>query len=151
MKRMTMRRRYMNVIRSRAGVGTIEFALLVPAISVLLLGVVDFGLGFWQQMQVANAAQAGVQYAQLNGWSTTGVPAAVQNATNLPVTVNATQTYGCADATGGITETTSGASCPNGTTAVQYDKVTASVSYTTIFPWPGIARPMTLSATSWTQ
>ena len=43
----------------------------------------DFGMGFWEQIQVGNAARAGAQYAIFNGWNQSGISTAVTSATSL--------------------------------------------------------------------
>jgi len=52
--------------RAAAGNAAIEFAFIAPILCFLLCGMVDFGLGVYAKMAVANAAQAGAAYAQLN-------------------------------------------------------------------------------------
>src|ERR1700730_5398707 len=44
---------------SQSGLGTIEFALVAGILSTLVLGALDFGVGFWEQIEVGNAARAG--------------------------------------------------------------------------------------------
>ena len=73
---------------------------------MLLLGICDFGLGFWEQMQVANAARAGAEYAVKNGYNSSNIQTTVTNATNLSgiqASPAPTQTCGCPDAASGIT------------------------------------------------
>src|SRR6202011_2162227 len=49
------------------GTAAIEFGVIGAFLCLLLVGLVDFGMGYWQQMQVGNAARAGAEYAVLNG------------------------------------------------------------------------------------
>jgi Flp pilus assembly protein TadG len=133
------------------GVSAIEFAFVAGILSMLLLGVCDFGLGFWEQMQVANAARAGAEFAVKNGYDSTNIQTAVTNATNLPgiqATPAPSTACGCPDATTGVTTATCGASCPDGSTAGTYVTVNAQVSYSTLFAWPGISSPMTLASSA---
>lgn len=52
--------------RAEDGVSAIEFALIATALFWLLLGVIDFGIMYWDQIQVTTAAQAGADYAAVN-------------------------------------------------------------------------------------
>src|SRR5438067_12685895 len=134
--------------RARDGSGSIEFALIASMLVMLLLGILDFGLGFWQQMQVANAARAGAQYAVKNGYDSTSIQTAETNATALSglTTPAPTQFCGCPNATTGITAVTCGSVCNSGTTAGTYVTVNAQASFATIFSWTGVASPMTLAS-----
>jgi Flp pilus assembly protein TadG len=144
--------------RAEEGVSTIEFAFVATALCTLLLGILDFGLGFWEQMEISNAADAGANYVMANGYTNTdAVNSAVNNATNLSgVTPNSSQVCGCPTSSGiKLSAQTPappacGASCSGVTggsgTSLPYVTVTASVSYSTIFAWPGISSPMTLTA-----
>ena len=131
------------------GTAAIEFGLVGTMLSLLLLGLIDFGMGYWEQMQVGNAARAGGQYAIFNGWSSAGITTAVTSATSLSA-ISATpapaQSCGCPSASAGITAATCGSSCTGGGTAGTYVTVKAQASYSTIFPFPGIANPLTLTA-----
>jgi Flp pilus assembly protein TadG len=131
------------------GTAAIEFGLVGTMLSLLLLGVVDFGMGYWEQIQVGNAARAGAEYAIFNGWNQSGIATAVTNATSLSsiaATPASTQSFGCPSATGGITAAASGASCTGGGTAGSYVTVNAKASYTTLFTYPGVTNPLTLTA-----
>lgn len=45
------------------GAVAVEAALVMTALSLLLLGVIDFGLAYAQQMAMSNAVRAGTQFA----------------------------------------------------------------------------------------
>jgi Flp pilus assembly protein TadG len=133
------------------GVSAIEFAFVAGILSMLLLGICDFGLGFWQQMQVANAARAGAEYAVKNGYDSANVQTAVTNATNLSgiqATPAPATSCGCPNAATGVTAATCGSTCSDGSTAGTYVTVNAQVSYRTLFAWPGISSPMTLASSA---
>jgi Flp pilus assembly protein TadG len=53
----------------RSGLAGIEFALLVPILSLFLIVAVDFGLAFKVKLELLSAIAAGAQYAQTNGSS----------------------------------------------------------------------------------
>ena len=133
------------------GVSSIEFAIVGSFLTFLLLGTLDFGMLFFQEMQIANAAQAGADYAMAHAYNATNVTSAAQGATNLSaVTVNpSTMLCGC-PGTSGISSASCGAACPGaGTgTATGYVRVQANVSYRTVFPWFS-TNPVTLSSTAY--
>ncbi|HUK59484.1 MAG TPA: TadE/TadG family type IV pilus assembly protein [Stellaceae bacterium] len=52
--------------RNAAGGAAIEMAFIAPVLVFLAAAMVDFGLGIYAKMAVADAAQAGAAYAQLN-------------------------------------------------------------------------------------
>jgi Flp pilus assembly protein TadG len=75
--------------RERRGVAMIEFGVTLPILVIMLLPMVDIGMGFYVQSQVATAAEAGAQYAFVKGWSgnnsatQTNIVGAVTSATGL--------------------------------------------------------------------
>ena len=143
------------------GAATVEFAFVAIFLCTLLLGLTDFGIGFWEQMQVANAVGAGANYVMANGYtSNTDVQNAMSNATNLSgINLGApAKTCGCPTSSGIKavalgTYPTCGSSCSGVAgatgTSLPYVTITASVSYSTIFTWPGIGNPITLSSTAY--
>ena len=145
------RRQKNRLLAAEGGASAIEFAFVAGILSMLLLGICDFGLGFWEQMQVANAARAGAEYAIKNGYDATNIQTAVTNATNLAgvqASPAPSSSCGCPSATSGVTAATCGASCPDGGTAGTFVTVSAQVSYRTLFAWPGISNPMTLASSA---
>jgi Flp pilus assembly protein TadG len=50
-------------IREQRGQSLVEFALALPVLLVLLLGLADFGRAFYYTSTIANAARAGAEYA----------------------------------------------------------------------------------------
>lgn len=133
------------------GASAIEFAVVGAFLSTLILGILDFGMLFFQQMQVATAAQAGANYAMGKAYNSTNVTNAANNATGLTgITVTAsTVLCGCPSTTG-ISSATCGSPCANSAaTATGYVKIQTQVNYKTIFPWPGLSNPVTLSGTAY--
>ena len=146
-----MRRPQNPLWAAQDGVSAIEFAFVAGILSMLLLGVCDFGLGFWEQMQVANAARAGTEFAVKNGYDATNIQTAVTNATNLAgiqASPAPSSSCGCPDVTAGVTAATCGSACADGSNAGTYVTVNAQISYRTLFAWPGLSNPMTLASTA---
>jgi len=137
--------------RAEEGVSAVEFAFVAAALSWLILGVLDFGMIYWDQTQVSIAAQAGADYAAGNPAADTTAPptaiptsystniqSAVTGATSL-ATVSASpapyHTCGCPTATGGIASFSCASNCDTGGAAGTYVVVSATGSYSSIFPW----------------
>jgi Flp pilus assembly protein TadG len=138
------------------GVSAIEFAFISGILSILILGICDFGVGFWEQMQVSNAALAGAQFALKNGYDSSNIQTAVLNSTNLggmQASPDPVQVCGCPDTTNGVTVETGTPPtctfvCPDGSIAGTFVTVSAQVSYRTLFAWPLITNPMTLASST---
>jgi Flp pilus assembly protein TadG len=64
----------------RSGVSSIEFALLMPIMLAMLVGLLDWGLAIDQRIQLQTAVRAGAQYALRNPTDTAGITAAVRAA-----------------------------------------------------------------------
>ena len=101
-----------------AGAALIEFTLFAPLLVVMSIYTMDFGLFFYRQMQVQNAAQAGVDWAMANHiFNDAGIRAAVTNATTY-TDISVSTGYpieqcGCPSSTGvTFTSNTAPAPCP---------------------------------------
>jgi Flp pilus assembly protein TadG len=143
-----MRALIRTILPNRRGSAVVEFALIAPVLGAALVAMVDIGIGFYENMEVENAAQAGAEYAIARGWNAAAVSNAVTAAGTLAAisaTPAPTQSCGCASGTT-ISAIACGTICPNGAAAGTYVTVTAQAQYTTIFSYPGLTSPMTLSA-----
>jgi Flp pilus assembly protein TadG len=140
------------------GVATLEFALVSTFLCTLVIGLCDFGLGFWQYMQVQHAVQAGANYAVMNGFNSTGITNAVTNATGLSgltMTTGYPKTdcgcpNGSTDAPTGMTfGKTCGSACGVGGSAQKYILIQASANDPPLLAFPGLPNPVTLSASAY--
>jgi Flp pilus assembly protein TadG len=75
--------RHKSARRGAAGLAAVEFAILVPFFALLLAFMIDAGGAIYARAQVQNAAQIGARYAQVNGWNSVAIAAAVATATDL--------------------------------------------------------------------
>ena len=126
------------------GASLVEFALMIPFLALLLLGVIDFGRAYYVKVEVGNAAYTGALYGTQNYTDITGMQnAAVGDAPDVSG-VTATAAYGCecSDGTNPVASCTSQPSCS--TNVVNYVQVTTTAVYKPIFPWPGIPGAMTM-------
>jgi Flp pilus assembly protein TadG len=140
------------------GVAMVEFALVATVLIGLLMPLVDIGMGFFYKTQVMTAAQAGAQYAFINGWNGTdnSIANAVTSATSLSgitATPAPTKKSGCwtlSGSTYGLNTTNPTTPCPSPNSAApgQYVTAGATVTYTPILNYAGFGNPVTLVATS---
>jgi Flp pilus assembly protein TadG len=85
MKRTQQLRGGFTAGRRRRGSTLLEFAMVVPVLLLLLLGIIEFGWFFKNQLTVANATREGARTASL-GKTQTEIRSRVKNAM-LPLTV----------------------------------------------------------------
>jgi Flp pilus assembly protein TadG len=138
------------------GVSTIEFAVIASMLATLAIGILDFGMGLWQQMEVGNAARAGAEYASINGMNNAGIRSAVTSASSLS-SISASpapsEQCGCPSASA-VTFFSPAQSppcntsiCANGSTPNTYILVSAQATYTPVVPFLGFSTG-TLTATA---
>lgn len=136
--------------RALDGASAIEFAILAPMLVAIMVPLIDLGLGFYQKMQVEDAAQAGAQYAMAHGWNSAAIQNAVMGATSisgLTASPDPVQSCGCPTGTS-ISPAVCGAKCDDGRIAGTFVTVSAQAVYNTLIPYPGIGNSITLAAQS---
>lgn len=134
------------LLAHRGGASGVEFALLLPALIVLMIGAVDVGTLTFQEMEVTAAAHAGAQYALRYGWNQTAIQTAVTGATPLTVTATPAPQLLKACVTGGVVTTVSGSTCSGGGSPGNYVQVNAQAAVSPLIVWSAIAMPSSLSA-----
>ncbi len=134
------------------GSSLVELAFLLPLLSFLLLGVIDFGRAYYLSIEVTNAAYAGAEYGTQYPSDTTGMTTAANNdAHDISAGVSPVATYGCECSDLSGTASASCATqptCTGGATVVSYVKVTTSYTYNTMFHWPGIPSSFALTGSA---
>lgn len=134
------------------GTTSAEFALVVPVMAILFIGLIDVGSLAWTALQVQAAARAGTASALIHGYDDELITEAMTNATNLPITISTTplDLPGCPDAVAGVIfdSVTPTTTCASGATAGRYVAVEASATYIALFAWPGLSSPLTLTSKS---
>lgn len=136
-------------MRDVGGVAAIEFALVATMLPLMLLCMLDLGIGFYRKMQVQYAAQAGAEYALLHGFNADSISKAVLSAANstvVSVTPAPSTFCGCATSTA-ITTISCNSSCGNSAPAT-YVSVSAQSVYTPLFHYPLLPQSFTLTAQS---
>jgi Flp pilus assembly protein TadG len=149
-----IREKLQRMLRDIRGTSAVEFALVLPILVGMLVPTADLGLGFYAQMRVQNAAQAGAQYAIVHGWNNGASVAAIENAVTSATALASiqaspvpTQACGCASGTS-IAPIDCSSTCPSGATPGSYVTVKAQAPYTPLIPYPLIGNSITLTAQS---
>jgi Flp pilus assembly protein TadG len=95
--------------KSERGQSLVELAISILVLIYLLSGAVEFGIAFFQFVQLRDAAQEGALYGSLNPGDTAGITARVQGSSDSPIdltTITPAITYSGAQCEGnGITVT----------------------------------------------
>jgi Flp pilus assembly protein TadG len=143
------------LLRSPRGAAIIEFALILPFLVLLLVGLCDLGFAAYDSMQVQAAAEAGAQYAARHPWDATAVAAAVTGATGTSgvlATPAPSRVCGCPD---GGTLTRVGdwvvdhcsptVTCTSGSPPGVYALVSAQLILSPMLPYPGLPAALTLT------
>jgi Flp pilus assembly protein TadG len=127
--------RHADALCCTRGAAAIEFALVVPVMLLLLLGLIEMGIVFMHQVQVETAAQAGIARAEQDGFDIPAINTAVTTSTALtaiqPIPAP-TQSCGCISGTT-IVAASCGSTCTGGITAGTYVTVNTRTTYTPLF------------------
>jgi Flp pilus assembly protein TadG len=145
------------------GAAIVEFTVLAPILLLLAAPMMSFGLFFYCQLQVNNAAQAGAQYAIentiQNGYSATSIQSAAThaNTSTIPsfftaISATATRYCGCPTTTdvtlsAWTTGCATGTACSDGSYPGTYVTVVASATFTPLARY-GSLYPSSWSITS---
>jgi Flp pilus assembly pilin Flp len=138
--------------RGEAGVAAVELAMIAPVFALLLVGVVDYGLLWSHNMELANAVRAGTQYGLIrkpvNG-DTTAIRQQVIDSAPAPE-------IGSHDP-----QVTLFCECPDGTPVPNCDpaicapddmqtfiSITLSEQYPLLLDYPGFDSPVQLTQSS---
>ncbi len=135
----------------------VETAAIMTVIALITVGVVDFGLAYARNMQLANAARAGLQYALVRkpvDDDFSAIIAAVEASApeadaDAQREVTATLYCECPDGTSSDCTTTGGVdiTCDDGTLRKAYLDITITEIYDMLLTYPAIADSLTLSQT----
>ncbi len=120
-----------------SGAAAVEFAVIVPMLTLMLVSVTDIGFAVYRKMQVEDAAQAGAQYAIEHGFDANAITNAVTSATNSSaISASPTPIKFCGCSTGSsISAQSCGTPCPSGAMAGTYTTVYAQGTYYTLLDY----------------
>lgn len=71
--------------KTERGQSLVELSISLVLLLLLLSGAVEFGMAFFQFVQLRDAAQEGALYGSMNPLDTTGIEARVEGASNSPI------------------------------------------------------------------
>lgn len=142
---------------SQAGVALMEFALVVPLLALLLVGIIEIGRFAYFSIAVGNAARAGAQYGSYDTTRAvdfTGMQnAAVADGQNNIKTISATANDVCTcwnsttgtEAPSPPTHAQCGVTCTSGRN-VTYVEVDTSGNFSSMFSYPVFPSTFAVSA-----
>jgi Flp pilus assembly protein TadG len=144
-------------VRDDSGQAFVELALVLPMLILLVVGGAEIGRLAYADIEISNAARAGVAYAMQSHTKASDNPnikiAAKRDAPNIPglVVDDATLTCYCETSAGVTTAFASCATnvanttaCPSPSVLVEYVQVNTSASIDTLFHLPAIPNTVTL-------
>ena len=125
--------------RCRRGVATIEFAISIPLVLVLMGWIYDVSNLLVARVQLSNAVNNAASYALLAGTTVAGatLTGIVQKAgylTGATATVAGPACYCVTYNPTALASSTCGATCSNGVTAGTYVTVTGNYTYVPLLP-----------------
>lgn len=123
------------------GVAAMEFALIAPFLTLLTVGIIDYGMYINERMKVENLARNAVEYV-VKGGDEANLMADViapsgqftEDELEEEVDLTAEATCECGD---GLTISCSD-ECSGGAYKRRFFNYTIELNYTPIFPYPGI-------------
>lgn len=80
----------MKITKNERGQSLVELAISLVVLLYLLSGVVEFGIAFFQFIQLRDAAQEGALYGSIKPADTNGIIARVRNASQQPINLGDT-------------------------------------------------------------
>jgi Flp pilus assembly protein TadG len=89
--------------KQERGQSLVELSISLVVLLFLLAGAVEFGIAFFQFVQLRDAAQEGALYGSMNPIDSTGIIARVQGSSNKPIdltTITPSITYSGAQCEG---------------------------------------------------
>jgi Flp pilus assembly protein TadG len=144
--RRTRHARFIRTLMRQAGQSAVEFALMAPAIVLLLVIGADVARAFSTAAVLSNAARAGAQYGAQNRSTAAdfnGMKTAASNDANGLGGVSATASNLCLCSGSSVSCSTT---CSSGLQL--YVSVTTSASFSTVLPYPGITQTLQLQGSS---
>ena len=140
---------FMSVFRKKArdesGNAVVEFALIVPVLLIMVLGLVDAGRAIGANVRLGNGVTAGLRYALSDGYATADIQAAALTASRYAdgeITLDINRFCECPDGTAVV--------CTD-TCAAGFKRIFVQVDMTrtqpTVFSYPILGDSITVSRT----
>lgn len=136
---MIRRRSFSALLRDIGGTSVVEFALITPALLVVLGGVIDGSRLLVDKLALQQAADRAIGMASIGGVASGAfaqIQAEAASAAGVPSS-NVTVSYWLE--CDGVRQDMFNANCASGQQVGRFASVTIAGSYTPIFPWSAIA------------
>ena len=85
---LLVKRNHMKPIKSERGQSLVELAISITILIFLLAGAVEFGMAFFQFVQLRDAAQEGALYGSTNPNNVSAIETRIRGASNSPIDLN---------------------------------------------------------------
>ena len=139
----------MRLLHAEQGSALLEFALILPIVLLICIGMIDLSVAVQQGIVVSEAAEAGTRYGTLPSKSTdlSGMQnAAMAAAAGLTgFTATATNWCSCVPAGSPVSCATT---CPSSGSPVEYVEVQTSAAIPALAKYPGLAASFALKGFS---
>lgn len=136
-----------DMLRKTDGLAAVELAMVVPILSLIVVGTWDFGRAFQEDARMSSAARAGAQYGSFNtdnAEDTAGIALAARydaNDTNQLLTVTSERSCECPNGSSINCNDT----CASGEMSRMYVTVQVGQEFEPYFEYPFIKAPISLS------
>ncbi|HLY02493.1 MAG TPA: TadE/TadG family type IV pilus assembly protein [Candidatus Cybelea sp.] len=141
------------LLRSQAGAAMVEFAVALPFLVLLMIGVIEVGRYMYFGILAAHAAEAGAEYGSqtlTTAADTAGIKSAASaDSAGLSSFLASPQPL-CLQSTGTENGTTTVA-CPTGTPpagTIEYVQVTVTGTFHSLLNYPGMANSLPVTAST---
>lgn len=147
-----MKNHVLKIAKDSSGVAAVEFALIAPALLLLLIGMVDYGLYMNSTMKIENVARAAAEYLY-EGGNSDSLVADVFLPSNLDLTedtvdesLSYTANYYCECVDGDVVECdgTCGDEEDDDSYMRRYLEVRLSMNHEPLLYYPGLGRSINL-------
>jgi Flp pilus assembly protein TadG len=137
---------------STAGAATVELALIVPVLVLIMIGLLDMGRVFYGAITVVSAARAGVAYGSMSAvhaFDTAAMDAAALNDAVDVTSLAFSSLVRCecpAEVPPAVSCTVN--TCLDGTTVRIYVQTRVTGTFNTTLPYPGIPSSIVITRTA---
>ncbi|HVJ32539.1 MAG TPA: TadE/TadG family type IV pilus assembly protein [Terriglobia bacterium] len=136
--------------RDTRGSIAVEAALIIPMLTLLFTGAVDFGAAMMARTELFNAVHAGVLYSLVYPDDLAGAIKAVGQASSLEtgadaISATATSSCRCKDGSTVSGSCSTASACSASGDDYQIINIVATQNYNLIISFPGLPRSVTLS------
>lgn len=142
-------------LRNEEGTAAAEFALVLPVLILIVVGISDYASAVNINTKLYSAARAGVQYGTYHPGDTAGIKAAAVAATNDSSMTVGTASTVCkciSTATGAIGSAVSCTSaCTAGSTLGHFLTISTSQTFTPLFSYKGLGAALTMNGSAQMQ